>query len=356
MKTRKLKKPVKVLIALVTILIGFLLIFGFKTSPVNQNKTIIHFEVKKGSNYNSIAHSLKEKKLIKSELFYKIYVKLTNPESLKEGIHDLSSNMSLDELIKELSTVTKQKYKNVTFKEGITFVDFIKIISENTKYTESDIKNLISDESYINDLIKEYWFLTDDIKNEDIYYNLEGYLFPNTYQITEQMTLKQIFKMMLDETNKKLEPYKNDISKSKYTIHEIMTMASIIEKESSNSNDRKGVAGVFYNRLENGMSLGSDVTTYYGLQLGLHERDLTYQDLETVNGYNTRSANMVGKIPVGPICMPGLESIISAISPTEHDYFFFVADKNGKTYFSKTNAEHDRTIDKLKRNNLWYEY
>lgn len=355
-KNRRIKKPVKILIALILILIGFLLVFKFETSAVNNDKTVIQFEVKKGSNYNSIASSLKEKNLIKSELFYKIYVKLNNPKSLQEGIYDLRRNMSLDELVKTLSGVAKQKYKNITFKEGLTFTDITGVIVEKTKYTDEDIKNLFNDNKFLDSLIKKYWFLTDDIKKEGIYYPLEGYLFPDTYQVTENMSLEQIFEMMLDETNKKLEPYKKEIEKNNYSIHELMTMASVIEKESSNSNDRKGVAGVFYNRLNSGMSLGSDVTTYYGLQIKLTDRDLNYQDLESVNGYNTRNANMVGKLPVGPICMPGIESIKASISPTEHDYFFFVADKNGKTYFNKTNAEHDKTIDKLKRENLWFEY
>ena len=352
MKNRRVKKPVKVLSVLILILIGFFVVYKFETGAVSSDKTVIQFEVKKGSNYNSIVSSLKEKKLIKSEFFYKLYIKLHSPNNLQEGVYDLSSNMSVATLVKTLSSGAKQKYKNVTFKEGLTFIDFMEEIEKTTNYSVEDGKTLLKDESFINELISEYWFLTDDIKNSEIYYPLEGYLFPDTYQIIEQMTLKQIIKMMLDETDKKLKPYKNKMS----NVHKTLTMASIIEKESSNSNDREGVAGVFYNRLDNGMSLGSDVTTYYGIQVKLNERDLTYQDLNTVNGYNTRNSIMAGKLPVGPICMPGIESIKAAINPKKHDYLFFVADKNGKTYFTKTISEHDSIIDKLKAENLWYEY
>lgn len=352
MTNRRVKKPVKVLSVLILILIGFFVVYKFETGAVNNDKTVIQFEVKKGSNYNSIVSSLKDKKLIKSEFFYKLYIKIHKPVNLQEGVYELSSNMSVSTLVKTLSGNAKQKYKNVTFKEGLTFIDVMEEIEKVTNYSVEDGKNILKDKSFINELIGEYWFLTDDIKNSEIYYSLEGYLFPDTYQITDGMTLKQIIKMMLDETNKKLKPYKNNIN----NVHKMLTMASIVEKESSNSNDRAGVAGVFYNRLDNGMSLGSDVTTYYGIQIKLNERDLTYQDLNTLNGYNTRNSAMAGKLPVGPICMPGIESIKAAINPKKHDYLFFVADKNGKTYFTKTISEHNKIIDKLKAENLWYEY
>ena len=133
-------------------------------------------------------------------------------------------------------------------------------------------------------------------------------------------------------------------------------MASIVELEGANSDDRKGVAGVFYNRLQNDWALGSDVTTYYAEQIEMSDRDLYQAELDEVNDYNTRPAAMAGKLPVGPICNPGVESLKAAIDPEEHDYFFFVADKYKKTYFTKTNNEHIAIINKLKREGLWYVY
>jgi UPF0755 protein len=160
---------------------------------------------------------------------------------------------------------------------------------------------------------------------------------------------------MLNETDKVLSEYKT-VTKNDYTIHEILTMASIVELEGSNSNDRAGVAGVFFNRLEGGWSLGSDVTTYYAARVEMSERDLWQYEIEEVNHYNTRPAAMAGKLPVGPICSPSKDSISATMKPTKHDYYFFVADKNGKTYFTKTNAEHNATIADLKNQGLWYVY
>ena len=136
----------------------------------------------------------------------------------------------------------------------------------------------------------------------------------------------------------------------------MMTLASIVELEAAASDDRAGVAGVFYNRLKAKWSLGSDVTAYYAAKVELSERDLYQSELDDYNDYNTRSVKMAGKLPIGPICNPGIDAIKAAIHPTEHDYYYFVADKNKKTYFSKTNEEHVKTVDRLKSEGLWYEY
>lgn len=356
MKKRKLKKPVKYTLVFILILIGFLLIYKAETGPVNKSDEIITFEVEKGSTYNSIAHSLKEKNLIKSELFYKIYIKLHKPNNLQVGSYPLSSNMNLKKLVNTLNGNAKSNMVKITFNEGVTFTDVVNALHEKLGIPTEDIYDKVKDTNYIDSLIEKYWFLTDDIKDKDIYYALEGYLFPDTYLFNKGSSVEDVLEFMLNNTELKLNDYKSEIEKSDYTIHEMMTMASIVEKEASNSDDRQGVAGVFYNRLESGMSLGSDVTTYYGIQVKLTDRDLTDADLKTSNGYNTRNSNMAGKLPVGPICMPGIESVKAAIEPTKHNYLFFVADKNGKTYFTKTNAEHNKMVSKLKSEGLWFNY
>ena len=354
MKKRKLKKPVKRFLVVLLILMGFLLIYNAELSKVNNSSEVITFEVEEGSTYNSIADTLKEKNLIKSEIFYKIYIKLHKPSNLKKGVYELSSDMSVKQIVRTLEGKVKSNSVSLTFKEGITFMNIAELIEKNIGISKEKIIEKVNDQEYLNSLINEYWFLTDDIKNDNIYYPLEGYLFPDTYQIDKDSSIEDIFKLMLDNMDDKLSEYKSDLNNK--NIHDVITMASIVEKEASNSNDRSGVAGVFYNRLESGMSLGSDVTTYYGLKLDLTARDLTYKDLSSSNGYNTRNANMAGKLPVGPICIPGIESIKASIDPTNHNYYYFVADKNGKTYFSKNSSEHTKTVSKLKSEGLWYEY
>ncbi|MDE5831115.1 MAG: endolytic transglycosylase MltG, partial [Clostridia bacterium] len=152
---------------------------------------------------------------------------------------------------------------------------------------------------YIDSLINEYWFLTDDIKNTDIYYALEGYLFPDTYSFDDKdVSVKDIFKVMLDQMEKVLNKYKVDIQTSGHSVHDILTLASIIENEAIHDEDRKDVSSVLYNRLNARMSLGSDVTTYYAFRIEMGERDLYRSEINTYNPYNTRGPNMEGKLPV----------------------------------------------------------
>ena len=357
MKKRKLKKSVKVFIALFLFIIVLFLFYKFETGKVNSKEEEVIFEIEAGDNYNNIAKELKEKNLIKSVFFYKIYIKLHKPTlPLKEGNYELNSSMNLKKIIKVLENETKNKYITITFKEGINFYTVASLISEKTDYTIENILEVIKDEQYLDLLIDKYWFLTEDIKNPNIYYSLEGYLFPDTYNFNKKSTIKDMLEYMLDNMDKKLSKYKENILSSNYSIHEILTMASIVELEASNSNDRAGVAGVFYNRLNSGWALGSDVTTYYGLKLSLSERNLTAKELSEANFYNTRSSSMAGKLPISPICIPGIDSIEAAINPESHKFYYFVADKTGKTYFNVTSNEHTNTVAKLKKDGLWYEY
>ena len=126
----------------------------------------------------------------------------------------------------------------------------------------------------------------------------------------------------------------------------------MIELEGSTSSDRKGVAGVFYNRLENNWFLGSDVTTYYAEKIDDWKQGLTNNQLQACNNYNTRGTCFKG-LPIGPISNPSLESIEAVINSTDHNYYYFVADCSGKTYFNYNQSGHDITILKLKRENNW---
>ena len=334
-------------------------LYNINIGPVSKDSTLKQIEIKAGSSYLTIAPLLKQNNLIKSETFYKLYIKIFKPKSLEACTYNLSGNMGVKKIVSELEKGCKANPNafNITFKEGLNMRAIAKTIANNTNNSEDDVFDLLKDTNYLNEIINEYWFLTDEIKNPKIYYSLEGYLFPDTYQFANKdAPVKEIFNTMLDEMGSKLEKYKTEIDKSGYTVHEILSLASIVELEAANSNDRAGVAGVFYNRLENNWSLGSDVTTYYAAKVDVSERDLYQTEIDDYNAYNTRNQLMAGKLPVGPICNPGMASIKATIEPTSHDYFYFVADKNKKTYFSKTEYQHNQIINQLKSEDLWYEY
>ena len=334
-------------------------IYKINIGPVSKNPQLNKFEVEAGDTYLSIAPKLKENNFIKSEFFYKLYIKLMNPQSLEKGVYSLSENMGVDQIVKVLAdgSDVNTDVINITFVEGKNMRYIAKTIADNTNNTEEDVFNTLTDSTYIDSLINKYWFLTSEIKDSRIYYPLEGYLFPDTYQFkNKDVTVNEIFETMLDEFDKKVTPYKDVIQNSNYTFHQILTLASIIEQEGVSDNDRYDVAGVFYNRLNDGWSLGSDVTTYYAIRVDMNERYLYNSEITDCNAYNTRASCMAGKLPVGPVSNPSIASIEAALKPNVHDYYFFVADKNKKTYFTKTNTEHLNKINELKSQGLWYEY
>ena len=133
--------------------------------------------------------------------------------------------------------------------------------------------------------------------------------------------------------------------------HEILTLASIVEKEGKAYEDRQKMVDLFNRRIAAGITLGSDVTSYYGLGVKLNERDLTVKEYNDKNKYNTR---VVKGLPIGPICMPSKSSIKAVLNPIKHDGLYFVSDKYGKIYFSKTGAEQERVIASLKKEGKWF--
>lgn len=353
-----MKKILLVFISLIVLITASLFIFyTMSLKAVSSNSSEVEFIVDGG--YYDIIPKLKKAGLIRNELCFKIYVKLHKLNNIQKGKYTLNKNMSVEEIIKEFNkgNTYNPDAITITFKEGKHMRSIASTIAEKTNNTEEEVFSLLKDKEYLNELIKNYWFIDESILNNDIYYSLEGYLYPETYEFkNKDVTVKEIFKTMLDQMGKRLEPYKTDIENSKYSVHQILTLASIVELEGKKVEDRKNVAGVFYNRLNSGMSLGSDVTTYYAAKVDMSERDLYKTEVDSVNAYNTRSSSMAGKLPVGPICNPGIESIEAALKPEKSDYYYFVADKNGKTYFTKTNSEHNRKINELKQAGLWYTY
>lgn len=356
--TRKLNKKGIIAIIISAILLIILLtivVYFSKLSAPTKKDEKIEFVIEKGNTYTSIAKKLKEQNLIKSQFAYKIYIKLNKPQKLNACKYELNKNMSVKELVNTLSSgKCKEESMKITFKEGLNIKQIATLIEQNTNYKADDVFNLLKNEDYINKLISDYWFITDEIKDNQIYYPIEGYLFPDTYEFKKDSTLEEIFKVLLDQMDKELSKYKSQIESSELTVHELLTLASIVELEAGNSAERNGVAAVFYNRINDGWTLGSDVTTYYAEQKPFTE-DLLLTELNECNAYNTRG-NCFQGLPVGPISNPSRQSIEGVMNPTQSEYYYFVADKTGKTYFNTTASGHQQTIDKLKREGLWYIY
>ena len=348
-----------ILVGIIAICGGLLIWYKSSANPVNKDnnkETIV--EIKKGTKTEEIINLLKQNDLIKSELATKIYIKLNGVKSLQAGKYNLSQSMSLNDI---LNTISSGKIYDETieikFSEGKNMRWIAKEIASKTNNTEEDVFNLLKDEEYIDELIQKYWFLTNIIKNKNIYYPLEGYLFPDTYKFkNKDVTVKEIFETLLNNMDKELKGIKEQGQATGKSVHEILTIASIIELEGNDAEARTGISSVIYNRLKKNMSLGSDVTTYYAMQVDMGERNLYSSEINTSNPYNTRGPNMNGKLPVGPIASPSKESIKAAVNPSKTSYLYFVSDSNGKIYFTSTYEEHKNLIKKLQSQGLWYSY
>ena len=347
-------------IALALVVISFFLVvavctfYNINMAKVSNDNTLKEVTIKAGS-INSIANTLKENNLIKNITIFKVYTRLTNKTNLKADTYNFSEDMGVKKIVSLLEE-GKTNENNITFKEGINVRGIAKLISKKTNNSYDSIITIMNDNNYIDELISKYWFLTNDIKNKNIYYPLEGYLFPDTYNVMKDTDIKDIITKMLDETDNKLSKYKDSITNNKLSIHEIITLASVVELEVANKDDRKSVAGIFLNRLDSKYfpTLGSDATSYYGAKIDDWSTNrLTSVELnDCSNKYNTRCAYNKG-LPVGPIGNPSIESIEAVLNPEKHNYYYFVNDCKGKLYMSKNETEHNNIINKLKKENNW---
>ena len=365
MKTSKLKILIIAIIAIsIIFILGISLSFMWymnNLKPVNtsdfENSELIRIEIKEGMGIAEIARLLEKNEIIRNADVMKIYAKINNIGALQAGKYDLNNQEEMPVILEHIinGEVATDEIR-ITFIEGKNMRWIAKKIAEHTSNTEEDVFNLLEDEDYIDSLIEKYWFITEEIKDDKIYFPLEGYLLPDTYVFeNKDVSVKTIFNVMLNYMDKFLTEYKEQLPNN-LTVHQMLTMASMAELEGKTEDDRAEIIGVFFNRIYDRMSLGSDVTTYYAFKVDMGDRDLTVRELNTENPYNTRGPNMNGKIPIGPICNPSKSAIKATINYTETDAYYFVADKTGKVYFTKNNEEHLKMIKTLKSEGLWFTY
>lgn len=337
--------------ALVALIIACIVFVIIGTGAVNKkDKTQVLFTINAGDSRGTIINNLNKAGLIKNKLAGTIYININRGKNLQAATYELNRSMSLKEILNKFDK--GEKYDNrvaVTLKfvpgkritsYAETIADFINEYQDPvTKVTKDDVLEVICDKDYVKSLIDKYWFLTDEVLDAEIFYALEGYLQPETYQFYTTSTVKEIVERMLDQTNKKLTPLKEDIKKSGYTVHEILSAAAIIEKEANSDADRKKVAQVIYTRIAKKMNLGMDVTAYYAAKVEqTKDNPYMYSWNFLPSKYNTRNKDNLG-LPIGPICNPSLSSINAALNPSDTNYLYFYADINtGKVYFAEDYA------------------
>jgi len=359
-KRCKLKKRWKILVIFTCffflLFLGVFAYFQYNLQCVGNSDTKKEVIIEKGSASRTIASVLKSKNLIRNESVFLVYLKLNRIHDLKYGTYLFSEDMDVKSIIQELKqgSTYNPDAVTITFQEGLNMREIARIIEANTVNTYEEVLEKASDDEYIAKLKQKYWFITDNVDKSGIYYKLEGYLFPDTYELkNKEVSVEYIFDKMISELDKKLEPYKN-FDYSNFSIHERLTLASMVEKESSVKNDRSKMAAVFLNRKKIGMNLGSDVTARYANKIDDKTKALTTAQFEYKNLYNTRctDGSMNGRLPIGPIANVSESSIEAAFAPDEHNYLYFISNiKTLETFFYEKYSDFLKKKDELREVN-----
>lgn len=334
------KRKLLFMIAIVLFIELVFLAYIFLLSPTNHTVEESFFQVQSGTSMNKIAHNLKEEDYIRSVLAFKVYLRLNHIDHFKAGNYKLDTSMKTKDIAHKLSIGDSvQSNIKVTFPEGKTLIEMAEILSHHINFTKEQIIQAWNDPVFIDQMIDDFDFITEEIKETGISYPLNGYLFPDTYYIKDEDTPPQdIAVKLIQRMEQMITPYLDPINTQKSSVHEILTLASMVEYEAKWDEDRPIIAGVFYNRLKNNMKLESCATLQ--MALGVHKEVYTHNDTEVSSPYNTYQ---ITGIPIGPGNNPGRKSIEACVFPKEHDYFYFLSDiyADNKTYYSKTLTEHN---------------
>ncbi|MFA5730139.1 MAG: endolytic transglycosylase MltG [Candidatus Paceibacterota bacterium] len=322
---------------IVSVFLLILIIFLISSVFMPSNKEIDAklFTIEKGQTVKEIALNLKEEKLIKSSNIFIVYAAITGKYSkMQAGEYLLSSQMSISRII-NIFTHGETAKESLTIIEGWDLRDIAKYLKDKNIAEEEDFYAIAGNPTGENETVnvEDYSFLSD--KPADI--SLEGYLFPDTYYIDKSDDLDSIVnKMLINFDDKITSDLKNEIKNQNKTLFEIITMASIIEKEVKTMEDKKIVSGILWKRMVSGMRLQVDATVLYAQNKeGLK---VYTKDTQIDSPYNTYKED---GLPLGPISNPGIDSIIAAVYPTKTAYYYYLSAPDGKTIWAKTLEEHN---------------
>lgn len=318
--------------------------------PLNSAKTEkVTVEIPRGSSNKAIGEILENEKVIKSGMVFNYYTKFNNLTGFQAGKYSFSPNMTLDEISKELmgGTGTGTADLKLTIPEGYTIDQIGDAVEKNLKLKKQDFIDLMKDEDFFNELHKKYPELLDSAaKAEGVRYRLEGYLFPATYDYYNGTNLKDFVTQMVEKTNSVMSQYYQTIKDKQLNVQEVLTLASLVEKEGNNENDRRKIAQVFFNRLASDMPLQSDISILYAL--GEHKELVTIADTQVDSPYNLYVNHGYGP---GPFDNPSEQSIKAVLNPQQNDYYYFVADiKTGQVYYARTFEEHNALVEQYVNN------
>ena len=364
--TKKKKSGFKAFFISLLIFLGLISAGGYfgyqyvqsSLQPVDaSSKQYVTVQIPEGANVQTIGSTLEKSGLIKHGVIFAFYAKYKNYSDLKSGYYNLQKSMSTEDIIHELQkggTAEAQEpaLASLTIPEGYTIDQIAQAVGQlqgdfKEPLTADAFLSKVQDENFISQEVAKYPSLLESLptKESGVRYRLEGFLFPATYSIKESTTIESLIDEMLATMDKTLAPHYSAIKSKNLTVNELLTIASLVEKEGAKTEDRKLIAGVFYNRLNLGMPLQSNIAILYA-QGKLGQKISLADDAgidTTINSpYNVYTK--AGLMP-GPVDSPSLDAIEASINQTKSDNLYFVANvTDGKVYFAATQEEHDRNV------------
>ena len=326
--------------------------------PVDANsKEYVTVQIPEGSNVQEIGSTLEHSGVIKHGVIFAFYAKYKNYSDLKAGYYNLQKSMSTEDIIKELQkggTAQPQEpsLADLTIPEGYTIDQIAQAVGQlqgefKEPLTAEAFLAKVQDDNFISQEAAKYPNLLESLptKESGVRYRLEGYLFPATYSIKESTTIESLIDEMLAAMDKTLTPHYSAIKSKNLTVNELLTIASLVEKEGAKTEDRKLIAGVFYNRLNLGMPLQSNIAILYAqgkLGQNISLADDAGIDTSINSPYNVYTKP--GLMP-GPVDSPSQDAIEASINQTKSENLYFVANvTDGKVYYAVTQEEHDRNV------------
>jgi UPF0755 protein len=364
---RTAKRIVAVVMSLVVVFFLATCTFGFfwvKSSlePINtEAKKTIQVEIPEGSSTKEIANILFENDLIKNATVFNYYSKIKSYNNYQSGFYNLSQSMSVDDLAKALQesgtpTAQEEPAGKVLIVEGYTLTQIANSVTLNAKtddktdktpFTSEEFLATVTNQEFIDRMVATYPNLFASLPAADsgVIYRLEGYLFPAVYDYYDDATIEDLVEQMISTTDARLQPYYEAIANKNLTVNEVLTLASLVEKEGSTDEDRRNIASVFFNRLNAEMPLQSNIAILYAQGKLGEETTLaedTNIDTSIESPYNIYWR--AGLMP-GPVDSPSLSAIEAVLNANATDYYYFVADvTTGTVYFANTIEEHDQNV------------
>lgn len=310
-----------------------------------SNKKDYQIEVPAGASTKQIGNILENKGIVKSGFVFSYYAKKESPNGFQAGYYALSPSMDVKQVVSTLKKggTTDPRgipVATITIPEGYTVEQIGDLIEKHTDYSKEEFLALMKNREFFNKMAKKYPELLDSEREnmDQVRYYFEGYLYPATYNLYRKETLEEFVTEILDNMNKVMSEYYDPIKQQNLTVQKVLTLASLVEKEGVTEEDRRKIAGVFFNRIADNMPLQSDIAAMYANNE--HKVHLSNDDVQTDSPYNLYIYPGYGP---GPFDNPSKQAIDAVVYPEKSDYLFFVADiKTGKVYYAKTFEEHEK--------------